>query len=91
MGASMWGAYPNSCRICAVSILENAFNHIIFLAAAIGVAIELGSRSPAHQGGGLHFELMQRQNIEAINHTGDKRCRLCFDLNWFAVAILKLS
>jgi len=60
MGASMWGAYPNSCRICAVSILENAFNNIIFLAATMGVAIELGSRSPAHQGGGLHFELMQR-------------------------------
>lgn len=87
----MWGAYPNSCRICAVSILENAFNHIIFLAAAMGVAIKLGSRSLAHQGGGLHFELMQRHNIEAINHTGDKRRRLCFDLNWIAVAIMKLS
>jgi hypothetical protein len=57
----------------------------------MGTAIELGFGSPAYQGGGLRFELMQRQNIEAVNQTGDKRRRLCFDLNWFAVAILKLS
>ena len=61
-----------------------------FLAVAMGVAIGLGSGSPAQQGGGLRFELMQRQNIEAVTHTGDKRRRLCFNLNWFAVAILKL-
>ena len=87
----MWGAYPGSCQICAVFILENSFNNIIFLAAVIGTAIELGSGSPASQGGGLRSELMQRQSIEAVNQTGDKRRRLCFNLNWFAVAILKLS
>jgi hypothetical protein len=60
MLAKAWVSNPSTCRIRAIFVVEDAFNHKDFLATWVDMWPKNCVGRPSHQGGANTIEFVQR-------------------------------
>ena len=77
--AHVRAAQPAARRVITVLVGEHAFNHQDLFTAPMTVRVEKGLWRPAHQGGVLGLEGVERQNPQALYQTLASLALPCVD------------